>query len=528
MAQRLSALDATFLNFESAQQPLHIGGLYIYEDQPEIPGRPGVRGLFNTVEDRLHLVPRYRQRMQEVPLALGHPVWVDDPDFDLTYHLRRLALPRPGGMGELLEVVARLHSRALDRSRPLWEMYILEGLAEGRVAIYSKIHHAMVDGIAAVDLALALHDLDPQGATVTPGEPFRPRGLRRPQELVGDVAREAAGAALGAAGRLLRRPTEAPRELASRARTATRLRELANMLRPVPSGPLNVKVGSGRRIELASVSLARVKTIKNALGATVNDVALAAVGEALHGFLVHRGEDVPDDLTYRIMVPVSVRNDSDKAPGNKVSAMFIDMPVGRMPARRRMQIVMHDMGGLKDHRQAAAAGQLLGLASMAPASLHALAGHTALSGQRFLNMVFSNVPGVQEPVYAGGSRLLEAYPLLPVVANLSVVICVASYNGGMYFGVVGDYAGFPDLGVITSGIEDGIESLERAAGLRPPKRVARAAARPVRARHRVIQKARGRGPSTASSLASVRDAAREAAATAAAASRRPRGSRPLG
>src|ERR1035437_976176 len=198
----------------------------------------------------------------------------------------------------------------------------------------------MVDGIAAVDLALILHDFDPQGATVDPGEPFRPRRLRSTQELVGDVAREAAGAALGAAGRLLQSPTQAPRELASRAMKATHLRELFNMLRPVPSGPLNIKVGSGRRIELASVSLARVKTIKNALGATVNDVVLTAVGEAIQAFLVHRGAAVPDALTYPIMLPVSVRNDSDKAPGNKVSAMFIDMPVGGMPARRRMQIVM--------------------------------------------------------------------------------------------------------------------------------------------------------------------------------------------
>jgi WS/DGAT/MGAT family acyltransferase len=524
--ERLTALDATFLNFESPRQPLHIGGLYIYQDQPELASRPGVRGLFKTVEDRLHLVPRYRQRVQDVPLALGHPVWVDDPDFDLSYHLRRLALPSPGGMNELLEVVGRLHSRPLDRSRPLWEMYILEGLCEGRVAIYSKIHHSMVDGIAAVDLALALHDLDPEEGAVEPGEPFRPEPLQSAPELLGAVAREAAGAALSAAGGLLRRPLAAPGEVLSSAIKGTHLRELLSMLRPVPSGPLNVKVGSGRRIELASVSLARVKTIKNALGASVNDVALAAVGEAIHAFLIHRGESVPDDLTYRIMVPVSERSDADKGPGNKLSAMFIDMPVGRMPARRRMQIVMHDMGGLKDNRQAAAAGQLLGLTSMAPASLHALVGRAALDNQRLVNMVFSNVAGVQQPVYACGARLLEAYPLLPVVANLSVVICVASYDGGMYFGVVGDYAGFPDLKVITDGIEDGIESLERASGLRPPKRAARAV-RPVRERHRV-RRARRSGSPAASSPASVRDAARAAAATAAAEPKESLGSRPLG
>jgi WS/DGAT/MGAT family acyltransferase len=526
--QRLTALDATFLNFETARQPLHIGGLYIYEDQPTIAGRPGVRGLFQTLEERLHLVPRYRQRIREVPLALGHPLWVDDPDFDLTYHLRRLALPSPGGMTELLDVVGRLHSRPLDRSRPLWEMYILEGLSEGRTAVYSKIHHAMVDGIAAVDLAVALHDLDPRGTKIEPGEAFRPRELPSARDMVGAVALEAAGAALGAAGQMLRRPAQAPRDVASWAIKGTHLRELVSMLRPVPSGPLNVKVGSGRRIELASVSLDRVKAIKNALGASVNDVALAAVGEALHLFLVGRGVSVPDDLTYRIMVPVSVRNEADNGPGNKLSAMFIDMPVGRMAARRRMEIVMREMAGLKDKHQAAAAGQLLTITSMAPASLHALAGHAALSNQRLVNMVFSNVPGLQVPVYAGGARLLEAYPLLPVVANLSVVICVASYNGGMYFGVVGDYAGFPDLKVIAAGIEDGVESLERTAGLRPPKKVARTAIRPIKLPSRkTVHHGRTRRSAAMSSLASVRDAARTAAATAAE-PRRAMGSRPLG
>ncbi len=475
MTRRLSALDAAFLNFETPRQPFHVGALYIYKERPEVAGRPGVPGLFRTVEERLHLVPRYRQRIQEVPLALGHPVWVDDPNFDLGYHLRRLALPRPGGMRELLDVVGRLHSRVLDRSRPLWEMYIIEGLSESRVAVYSKTHHAMVDGIAAVDLALIIHDLDPHGSDAPEvGEPFRPSPLRSPRELVGEVAREVAGELLDVAGSLPRGIGRAPRELAAQALKATQLRELLGMLKPVAAGPLNVRVGGPRRVELASVSLDRVKAIKNQLGGTVNDVALAAMGEAIHSFLVERGESVPDDLTYRVMVPVSVRDAADKGVGNKVSAMFIDMPVGRMPARRRLEVVAHDMNGLKEHRQSVAADQLLSLTSLAPPALHALAGHTPFTGQRFVNMVFSNVPGVQQPVYAGGSLLLEAYPLLPVVANLGLVVCVASYNGGMYFGVVGDYAGLPDLEVIAGAIEAGVENLERAAGLRPPKPVAQA------------------------------------------------------
>ena len=523
MPQRMSALDAAFLNFESDHAPMHVAGLYIFEGRPEIPGRPGVPGLFQTVEERLHLVPRYRQRVQKVPLALGHPVWVDDPDFDLAYHLRRLALPRPGGTKELREVVARLHSRILDRNRPLWEMYIIEGLQRGRVAIYFKTHHAMVDGISAVDVATILLDFDAKGWKPEPAAPFRPPPrLPSTGELVGDVVKEATGAILGSASRLLQRPVQAPRALVGGALQATQVGGLLSMLRPVPSSPLNTKVGGARRIELVDIRLSRVKAIRHALGGSVNDVFLAVVGEAINAFLVHRGEDVRESLTYRVMVPVSTRDESDKlALGNRLAAMFADIPVGRMPARRRLQLVMRQMKQLKDKQQASASDQLVALTSSAPAPLHALASRVGYNGQRLVNLVVSNVPGVDVPVYAGGARLLQAYPLLPVAANLSVVVCVASYNGGMYFGVVGDYDGFPDLDVLARGIEGGVENLERAAGVRPPKLVARAARssrRSGQARRAATNGAHRAGSRQQSpnkvSRASVREAAEVAATIA--------------
>src|ERR1700682_5661755 len=430
MPQRLSALDAAFLNLESEHEPMHVAGLYIFEGRPEIPGRPGVPGLFQTVEERLHLVPRYRQRVQKVPLDLGHPVWIDDPDFDLPYHLRRLALPRPGGPKELLEVVARLHSRILDRSRPLWEMYIIEGLQRGRWAIYSKPHHAMVDGISAVDVATILLDFDPQGWKPEPAAPFRPPRVPSSGELVGDVVKEATGAILGSAGRLLQRPIQAPRALVGGALQVTQVREMLNMLRPAPTSPLNTRVGGARRIELVEIPLVRVKTVRNALGGSVNDVFLAVVGEAINAFLVHRGEKAAEGLTYRVMVPVSTRDESDKlALGNRLAAMFADIPVGRMPARKRLQMVTRQMKQLKEKQQASAADRLVTLTSSAPAPLHALASRLGINTQRLVNLVVSNVPGVDVPVYAGGARLLQAYPLVAVAAKLSVGGCVASYNG---------------------------------------------------------------------------------------------------
>jgi WS/DGAT/MGAT family acyltransferase len=478
MPERLSPLDAAFLNFEQSHAPMHVGSLCIFEGQPDLPGRPGVPGIFRTVEERLHLVPRYRQKVRWVPLGLGHPVWVDDPDFDLGYHLRRVALPRPGGREELLEVVARLHARRLDRSRPLWEIYIIEGLKDDKVAVYTKTHHAMVDGTSFVEIATILMDFEPEGGTPVGGEPLGAPAEPSALELVSDVAKEAVLAAAGAAAGLVKRPVGLPREVASRALRATRLGELTDLLRPAPSGPLNVKVRGARRIALAPVPLDRVKAIKNSLGGTVNDVVLAVVGEAVHAFLEHRGVDTDPDLVYRIMVPVSVRDEGQTpAVGNRVAAMFMDLPVGRMPARRRLAAVRQAMGDLKDKKQADAAGTVMAITSWAPAALHSVAGKLDFSGQRLINLVVSNVPGVQVPVYTGGARLLEAYPLLPVAANLGVVFCVASYNGGMYFGIVGDYDAFPDLDVLSSGVLEGVENLERAAGIRAVKRAARASVR---------------------------------------------------
>ena len=475
MKQRLSSLDAAFLHFELPHQPMHVAGLYISEEQPEVAGRPGLAGIFRTVEERLSLVPRYRQVVQEVPFSLAQPVWVDDPDFDLAYHLRRLALPRPGGMRELLEVVARIHARPLDRKRPLWEMYIIEGLAGGRVALYGKTHHAMVDGISAVDIATVLMDFDPAGSQPAADVPaFRAAPRPGGPELLVDVARETASTAIGVAASILGRPRAALSTVAARALQASQVRNLLALLKPVPAGPLNVKIGSARRISLVHVSLSRVKAIKNALGGTVNDVVLAAVGEAVHTFLEHRDVDAPPGLVYRVMVPVSVRDESEKmALGNRVSAMFVNLPVGRMPPRQRLEAVTGAMRDLKESRQAVAADQLVAMTSWAPATLHALAGQLEFTNQRLVNLVVSNVPGIQVPVYAGGSRLLEAYPLLPIGANMGVVICVTSYNGGMYFGVVADYDAFDDVDVLGTGISGAFERLERTAGIRKPRQVAR-------------------------------------------------------
>jgi diacylglycerol O-acyltransferase len=464
MPDRLTTLDAMFLNFEHPHAPMHVAGLYTFDAEPVIPGRPGLSGLFRTIEERIGEIPRYRQRVVNLPLGLGNPIWADDPDFDLSYHLRRAALPSPGGMPELLEFVARIHARPLDRRRPLWEVYVIEGLDGGsRVAMYSKVHHAMIDGISGMDLATILLDADPNGRPAKQSEPHRPQRIAGGPRLLADFAGELAGrAALGVVG-ALRKPSTIPATVLGTAASVTSLQRIANLLVPAPRSPLNAPVGASRRIALVKISLARAKAIKNALGGTVNDVVLAAYGEAIEHFLEHRNVPHAEEV-YRVMVPVSVRTEGERgALGNRVTAMFVDLPVGPMPAKRRLAAVSRSMGDLKERKQALGAEALMTLSGLAPATLHGLAGRLELTNQRFLNTVLSNVPGPQMPLYSGGSLMQDMYPLLPLTMNVALVTCVTSYNGGLHFGVIGDYDAIPDVDVIGDGLRRGFDRLEIAA-----------------------------------------------------------------
>jgi WS/DGAT/MGAT family acyltransferase len=464
MPDRLTTLDAMFLNFEHPHAPMHVAGLYTFDAKPVIPGRPGLSGLFQTIEERIGEVPRYRQRVVNLPFGIGNPVWADDPDFDLSYHLRRAALPSPGGRTELLEFVARIHARPLDRRRPLWEVYVIEGLDGGaRVAMYSKVHHAMIDGISGMDLATILLDLDPEGRPAKAPAPRRPAAIPDGRRLVADFAAELAGRAVGGIAGAVRRPSSIPATIAGAVANVAALQRIANLVVPAPRSPLNAPVGAARRISLVPISLARAKAIKNALGGTVNDVVLAAYGEAIDHFLEHRNEPHSEEV-YRVMVPVSVRTEGERgALGNRVTAMVVDLPVGPMPAKRRLAAVSRAMGDLKERKQALGAEALTALSGLAPATLHGLAGRLELTNQRFLNTVLSNVPGPQFPLYAGGCQALEMYPLLPLTMNVAVVTCVTSYNGMLHFGVIADYDAIPDVDVIGDGIRRGFDRLEIAA-----------------------------------------------------------------
>jgi diacylglycerol O-acyltransferase len=456
---QLGVLDSVFLNAETPAAPMHISGILLFTARPQAAGRPGMKALFETIEHRLPLLPRCRQRVVRVPFDLGPPVWVDDEHFDIRNHLWHRRLPAGGGVPALLDLAARLHAKPLDRDRPLWEIHLVDGLGDGRAAVYAKLHHCMVDGASAVELAMVLLDLDAEGE-LAPVPPVAPPTRPRPGsvELVTGSLGEAASRARRAAAGLARRPASILDGVIGGLGAAASARELLPLLRPAPPGPLNGRLGSRRRVATVSLPLAAAKDVKNEFGATINDVVLATVGEAIAEYLDHRGLN-RSGLTYRVLVPVSTRGGANASMGNQLAGMFVELPVGPMPAARRMEAVMRLMAGVKQQRQSRTASRVIDLAALTPAPFHPVLARLGSVNQRVINLIVSNVPGMQMPVYSGGSRLLAAYPLLPLGPNMGMVVCCLSYDGELHFGLVSNPDAVPEFDVLVRGLSAGFERL---------------------------------------------------------------------
>jgi WS/DGAT/MGAT family acyltransferase len=458
MSDRLSALDVSFLYLEEPTTPMHVGGVAVFQP-PEDGFDYDV--LVALIEKRINLVPRYRQKIKWVPGHLASPVWVDDADFDVTFHVRRSALPRPGSDAQLRELVGRLMSRRLDRSRPLWEMYLVEGLERGRIAVITKTHHAMVDGISAVDIGQVILDVTPTPREV-PADLWMPRpepgsiGLlvdavaevvRRPTAVLDSVrigildARATAGKVLGAVG-----------GLAAAARIAAR---------PAPDSPLNVPIGEQRRFGVARTELDHYKRVRKAHGGTVNDVVLATVAGAVRNWLLSRGESVTARTTIRAMVPVSVRTGQEPgALGNRVSSYLVDLPVGEPDPVVRLSQVSFAMKAHKESGQSVGADAIVALSGFAPPTLHALGARVANGiSRRLFNVVITNVPGPQFPLYAGGAQMLEMFPVVPLAKGQGLCIGLTSYNGGVFYGLNADRDVMPDVDVVGSLIEESLAEL---------------------------------------------------------------------
>jgi diacylglycerol O-acyltransferase / wax synthase len=460
--ERLSVLDASFLYLERPNVHMHVAGLVILDPKTRPAGVLRASDLATLIEDRIHMVPRFRQKPIFPPFGLGRPVWVDDQDFDVEFHLRRAALPEPGGRKELADFVQRVHSRPLDRSKPLWEMYFIEGLEDGYVAILSKSHHAMIDGMSGIDLATVMFDLTPEPRPVE-RQPWQPEPEPAPRDVLVDAVRDQITHPLMSLADGFGRAIRAPQHAWEQAQHV--LGGIGELMAKgqAPPGPFNLAIGPNRRFAMAEVPVADAKAVKNALGGTVNDVVLAAVAGSLRKLLQHRGEPVKG-TTLRALVPVSTRDPSKQmALGNQVSVFFADLPVGVADPKRRLRKITALTKELKSSQQAIAATRLINTAQWTPPTLHGLAARL-ISRQRFANLVVSNVPGPQIPLYLSGAQLVVAYPVMPLGPTLGLSVAVTSLSGTMGFGFTGDWDAVPDIDVLPEGLLDSMAELKKAAG----------------------------------------------------------------
>jgi diacylglycerol O-acyltransferase / wax synthase len=455
---RLSSIDASFLHQEGPASHMHIGGLLTFQGPP-----PDFEAFLDHIRSRLHLVPRYRQKLATPPLESGNPLWVDDPSFNLEYHVRHAALPAPGTEEQLLQMVARIFSQPLDRSRPLWENWLVEGLEGGRFALISKTHHSLVDGVAGVDLATVLFDAEPNPPAAAPStelEPWQPHTEPSTAELALAGLRGMVGAAAGMAGRFVSAAAASPEA------TLVKLRDAAEgvgeivwaALNPAPETPLNVEIGPHRRYLFVRQRLDDYREVKNALGGTVNDVVLTVVSGALGRWLRSRGVRT-EGLEMRALVPVSVRTQAEEgAGGNRLAVMRGPLPVYIRDPRARLRFVRKAMDGLKDSKQAVGAETLAAVNNMAPPTILAQASRLNFS-TRLFNLIVTNIPGPQMPLYVLGRELEDLFPIAFLPRNHALAVAIMSYNGRLEYGLLADYDAVPDLDVIAEGIDEALDEL---------------------------------------------------------------------
>ena len=457
---RLSAVDASFLHQEKRASHMHVGALVIFEGPP-----PGREDFSAHIESRLGLVPRYRQRLAFPRFEMGRPFWVDDPSFNLDYHVRQTALPQPGSGDQLRQLVGRIFSQRLDRSKPLWEVWLVQGLEDNRFALISKTHHALVDGVSGVDIATVLFDLEPVPQQVEAGEGWTPSPVPSDVELVAEGVKGLVKTPLSLAGRAIGALQSPGRSVAQAREAAEGLGEvLWAGLNPAPDVPLNVEIGPHRRVFWVQSRLADFKDIKDALGGTVNDAVLAVVAGALGRWLRTRGLRT-EGLELRALVPVSIRSEDEQGTlGNRIAAMRAALPVYVEDPVERLRHVQESMGNLKQSKQALGAEVISGLQDFAPPTLLAQASRLNFS-TRLFNLIVTNVPGPQFPLYLLGREMLEIVPIAFLPENHALAIAIMSYNGKVDFGLLGDYDAMPDLEALAGDLEAAIADLSRAAGV---------------------------------------------------------------
>lgn len=462
---RLTALDNSFLLLEDPNAYTHVATVGIFDAEPVRTPDGGLdfESIKRATEAVLHLLPRYRQKLMWIPLE-QHPVWVDDKSFYIDYHVRHTSLPRPGSLRQLKRLGARIMSQHLDRTNPLWEIWVVEGLEGNRFAIINKIHHCMIDGVAGVDL---MHIL--MRTTPDPEIPEAPPFLVRPPPSGAELLRDEIWRRLTLPFRALRslevlrhEARDVGDELGRRARAG--LESLRATLRQGSETPFNAPIGPHRRFDWLTMDLAAVRDVRKGLGGSLNDVVLATVTGAVHSFLERRNVAV-DDLTFRVLAPVSVRGQHEHGNtlGNRVSAWIVDLPLSEADPARRLAAITEQTEQLKRSQQSVGAELLSEVAEWTPSTLLALGARAAKNWLPF-NMVVTNIPGPQRPLYVLGARMLESFPCVPLVGRLGLGVALFSYDGRLFWGFNADWELVPDLHEFTESIERSFAALQAAAG----------------------------------------------------------------
>ncbi len=457
---RLSALDVSFLTNESSSAHMHVGGICIFEGPP-----PSYDDLAEHISSRLHLVPRFRQKLAFPPIPTGRPFWVDDPAFNLSYHVRHSALPSPGSEDQLRRMAARIFSQQLDRTKPLWELWLVQGLTRKRFAFVTKTHHALVDGVSGVDIATVLFDMKPVPEPAQPDHEWVPNPEPSPATLLAKDAEGLLSAPLRIARRIEQAVEHPDATLHRASESLTALGEVGwNFANPAPEEtPLNVEIGPHRRFAWVRADLAQFKRIKSVLGGTVNDVVLAVVTGALRNWLRGRGVRT-EGLELRAQVPVSIRGTDEHGKlGNQIAAIRGPIPIYVEDPVQRLAVVREGMEGIKQSKQALGAEVISRFNDFAPPTLLAQAARVNFS-TRLFNLVVTNVPGPQLPLYVLGRELQDIFPVGFLPPNQALFIAIMSYNGSINFGLLADYDAIDDVEQLAGGIEHSIAELLEAAG----------------------------------------------------------------
>ena len=458
LTRRMTATDAAFLYFERPHAPLHIGSLGIYQGQ--IPFDRFVAHI----DSRMPLIPRYRQRAVFVPFSLAHPTWEDDPGFGIRNHIFEVKLPAPGNEEQLKEATTKLFAGQLDRSKPLWEMYVIHGIEGDKSAILSRVHHCMVDGVSGIELLLAVVDISPEPAPPPEPTPWNPPPLPNPLARVNDALWDNFEQQANLWREIVETAADPARSWRQAQQTVRAFRTAYPwLMRPPPATPFSIQLCDERRVAMTEVSFPEIREIRTALGGTVNDVVLAVLAGALRRYIISRGQNV-DGVELRVGVPVNVRLEDEKgALGNRISTMVPLLPLGEPDAATRLRLIRDQVNYLKTENQASAFEQLLRLASYVPVPIQALGNATNL----MVNLICTNVPGPMIPLYSVGHLLLEHSPMVPLSMNMGLGVGVTSYNQKLFFGLMADPHGVPDIETLREYVDASFLELRSAAGVRP-------------------------------------------------------------